>query len=670
MSDLSNNAFIQPDRRGVRSFSIQALGTRCRLQFRCADAATAMKLVGAAAAWLGAFGRQCSLSNSDSHISRINDAAGESWIDIDSGMEQVLKSADTACQLSDGLLHPATLPLTKLWETRKAQDSAPSDAEIQQALELSDWKAIRREPGKIFLPRAGMGLDLTILSRRHAVDMLVQLLRQHGIEDALVQLGTDLFALGGDGEHAFWMIDAGQGLPVPEGAGALRLSNQALSWVGGDDGIIDPRSGHPVRNDLRSVIVVAASSLTAGVHASAMMLLGQREGLHFAESTGLVNACLLDDTGTALTTQAFAGHLAPPEAESSSIISFPAASSAASLTAERKVTQKWLARDLIRMWPWLLPVVLLLITFGPAGLQHSGAEPGAAIASLGMVWMTFLITRRLWGHYRAHAAATMLMFTLAVFAAGLLPMPDLTLCLLNMAAIAALVHQRALGFFALLALGFMVKGPVASLVPAGAALGWWAVGGRKTTRTWIVGTGVALAASLAVSFMKGMPAPANVPEGMEGSWWRFLPLLFVALMPWSFCTPRVLRQGWRRMRTGTLKARHGLLAGWLLPTLVLTPDGLTASALLLVPALVITFCPPLADARRLWKIGSAALTLWLASGLVLPMLDQGRAGASMAGAEDPAQTLREMPLQTNRQHLTALSHSLSVSHTAPRAFQR
>lgn len=654
MPDLSNDASTAPGHPGVRSVSIQALGTRCRLQFRCADQAAAMKFMAAAAAWLGAFERQCSRLTPGSLVSRINEAAGKDWVAIDQEMELLLKAADTASGLTEGLFNPAALPLTNLWAQARAQDRAPSDAEIAEALELSNWQAVRREPGRILLPRAGMGLDLETLSRKYAVDTLVRLLRQHGIQDALVQAGGDVFALGSDGEGPGWKIGLEHGVRTP-GDAALMLSNEAVSCAGRDDVTVDTRSGHPPLHELRGVTVVASNCLTAGVHAASMLILGQDEGLRLAESTGMVDARLLNETGAAVTTRGFSRRLSRPEAP------------ARARPAEPKVAKKWLARDLIRLWPWLLPAVLLLITLGPAGFLNGGSQPGAAAAALGMVWMTFLITRRLWGHYRAHAAATMLMFTLGLFAVGWLPMPDMTLCFLNLAAIAALVHQRAWTFVVLLGLGCFVKGPAAVLVPASAALGLWLAGGRKTAAPWLAGSGIALALSMVSIFGKGTPdagsAGTGLPAAFGESRWYFLPLLFLALMPWSLCTPRVVRQGWRRLRTGTLRARHGLLAGWLLPALWLTPGSLSVRALLLVPALIIAFCPPLADARRLWKIGSTTLALWLAAGFVsatLHISSHPPASPQLVKQEEPA---REVSLAVHRGPIKALNLLLPVSHT-------
>ncbi|MES2598201.1 MAG: FAD:protein FMN transferase [Verrucomicrobiota bacterium] len=673
MSDLSNNASIPADHRGVRSVSIHVLETRCRIQFRCNDAAASVRFVGAASSWLGALDKKCSRLRPDSLLTRINNTAGGGWVEIDAEMDQILTAADAAFQLTEGLVNPAALPLTRLWDEARVHNRTPADDEIRGALELSQWSAVRREKGRISLPRAGMGLDLHMLVRKYAVDILIQLARRHDIQHVLVQISGDLSAIGGEGESVFWKVGLEHGVKTPANAG-LKLSNSAVSCSQVEGRVIDGRDGRPIQHDLRAVTVLAANSLAAGVHAAAMVVLGQRDGLHFAETTGMVDACLLDDIGITLTTRAFARHLA-----GGAPLRFPLSPAHADPVLPARRTeltgaQRWLPRDLIRLWPWLLPVVLLLITFGPAGLQHYSAEPGAAAAALGMVWMTFFITRRLWGHYRAHVAATMLMFTLGLFAIGLLPLPDMMLCFLNLAAIAALVHQRAWVFFAFLGLGLVTKGPVAAFVPASAALSWWFAGGRREGRAWLPGIAVTLVASLAAFLWKASPAAgltqSVLPESFEGSWWRFLPTVFLALMPWSFCTPRVVRQGWRRLRTGTLQARHWLLIGWLFPALALTPGGLTASTLLLVPALIIAFCPPLADARRLWRIGTAALTLWMASGWALSISQGGPQTPSMAQSTVPARTVREVMPPPKSSALTALNRSQPISQAAAYALQR
>lgn len=344
-----------------------------------------------------------------------------------------------------------------------------------------------------------------------------------------------------------------------------------------------------------------------------------------------------------------------------------------------KTSPRWPIRDLLRLWPWVLPFMLLFLlgtrglnepdegryaeiaremiedgdwlvphlngfahmqkppliywftaaSFRCFGLNEWAARLPSALAAMGSVWMTFFITRRLWGHHRAHVAAIMLMSSLGLFALGRLLTPDMVMCFWILASIAALVHGRAWLFFIAMGLGFLTKGPMALVVPLSAALGWRLAGGLRPGWPWFRGLLLTLGLGLSWFVVVCLRDPqllhyylhdellkrvASHSHGRKQPWWFFIPVLLVALMPWTFCSPRVIRQAWRRLRTGTWLARHGLLAGWVLPPLlVLSMSGskLPTYALPLLPALVILFCPPLVDVYRLWKIGSTAVALWI-----------------------------------------------------------
>jgi len=661
----SKRSALEPNTNGVRSFSIHALETRCRLQFRCADSDTSLKYVAAAAGWLGSFEAKISRSKPDSTLSLINAEAGRDWVMIDREMEQLLEVADMTHRLTQGLLDPAGLPLLKIWEEQKAHQ--PSEDEIRKALDLSNWKELQREPGKVFLPREGMGLDFGELGRMYAVDMLVRLARQHGIQDAFVNLGQHYFAIGGDGAHTGWELCLEDGIQLPSGSNGLLLSNSAASCAIVDQAqTLDRRTGRPVKNGLRAATVLAPSCLTAGIHASCMLILGQNEGLRFAESTAGVEACLLSPEGKAVTTRGF--H------KQQSLSKNPLAHSSradrvlhTAGSVQPRPVVKWISRDLIRLWPWLLPVVLLLVSLSH-GFGGGITALVPALSAWGTVWMTFFIARRLWGQYRAHAAATMLMVTLGTFSFGWLPMPDTVSCFLTLAAIAALVRQQAFAFFIALGLGLLMNGPTALLVPLSAAVGWWLAGGLRPTVSWLRDLVLTLGISLSLLWLAMTWQPEWLPQGMLGQsvmnedprpWWHFVPVLFLALMPWSFCTPRVLRQAWCRLRTRRLCTRHGLLLGWMLPPLVLLmseTSSLPTVTLPLVSALVIAFCPPMINVRRLWKIGGLAVATWLTLSLS-GVSFQSPPTQQVVKPSPNSGTIREHDSQWTRNHLTHVSFS-------------
>ncbi|MDZ4288870.1 MAG: FAD:protein FMN transferase [Prosthecobacter sp.] len=305
---------IEPDSRGVRSVSFRALGTACAIQFRCADQKTSLKFLADALGWLGSFEAKFSRFRPDSLVSRINQAAGKNWVVIDQEMEQMLDMADAMHSLTKGLLDPTVLPLLRIWDWKIVHERLPTDAEVQKALALSNWKDVERKPGKIFLPREGMGLDFGGFGKEHAVDQIIAIARKHGIKDILVDLGRDIFALGGNGLHPFWHVGIQNGIQTEQCVGGLAVSGYAVCASGDyarrfeHNGvryghILDRRTGWPVSHGLRAVTVLAPTCLVAGIYATCLFVLGKRDGLQFAENAPGVEACLQDEQGIAVTRQ-------------------------------------------------------------------------------------------------------------------------------------------------------------------------------------------------------------------------------------------------------------------------------------------------------------------------------------------------------------------------------
>ncbi len=97
-----------------------------------------------------------------------------------------------------------------------------------------------------------------------------------------------------------------------------------------------------------------------------------------------------------------------------------------------RLGRTWPARDLIRLWPWLLPVVLFLVIV-THGFGDGFMAMISGLSAWGFVWMTFLIARRFWGHHRAHATANTLMLAFGTFSFMNAPMSDMDLFIINSA---------------------------------------------------------------------------------------------------------------------------------------------------------------------------------------------------------------------------------------------
>jgi len=255
-------------------------------------------------------------------VSRINAAAGISWVEVDEEMNQLLALCDTLYAMTRGVLDPTALPLIHLWNWKAEQPVIPTADRIAAARRLVGWTKVQRTPGKIFLPEAGMALDFGGFGKEYAVDLVAQIAVNHGISNVLVDFGHDLRALGAPPGRPAWHI----GLEDPKApgklAGSIGVTDKGVASSGDYvrcfmiEGrryghIIDPRTGWPVDNGCTQVTVLAGTCLQAGVLSTTAFVLGLQEGLGFIQAFPAAEGLLISEQSRAQT-RGFFNYVASP----------------------------------------------------------------------------------------------------------------------------------------------------------------------------------------------------------------------------------------------------------------------------------------------------------------------------------------------------------------------
>jgi thiamine biosynthesis lipoprotein len=307
---------------GLRKLAFPALGTTCEIQYAPPGRpAASAEFERAAVAWVQAFEAKYSRFRPDSLVSRINQAAGRGWVEVDAEMEQLLKLCDTLQFMTRGVLDPTALPLIQLWNWKAEKPRLPSPSQISAARQLVGWGKVQRAPGKVFLPEPGMALDFGGFGKEYAVDVVAQIAQDHGVANALVDFGHDLRAMGAPPGRPAWHI----GLEDPERPGAIWASVGLRGSRGiassGDyircfkiDGrryghIIDPRTGWPVANGCTQATVIAGTCLQAGLLSTTAFVLGVPEGLAFIQALPGAEGMILSN-GTRAQTRGFYQYVA------------------------------------------------------------------------------------------------------------------------------------------------------------------------------------------------------------------------------------------------------------------------------------------------------------------------------------------------------------------------
>lgn len=274
---------------GLFRLRFRALGTQCEVQFRTEEVTAAKEYRAGVLSWLQGFENTWSRFKHQSLLSKINALAGKEAVALTEEQEAILRLCDRTYKGTEGLIEPTSLPLTLLWDQSAAQNVIPSDQQINEALKLVQWGAVQWGDGQVYLPEKGMALELGGFGKEYAVDVLIALADRYEIDDVLVDLGRDLATKGQPPHGPYWVVgveDARQ-----EDAPALRLAfaNKALATsgngrryrlIGGKrfGHIIDPRSGHPVENEVLTATCLASDCLTAGWFSTSACILGVEQG--------------------------------------------------------------------------------------------------------------------------------------------------------------------------------------------------------------------------------------------------------------------------------------------------------------------------------------------------------------------------------------------------------
>lgn len=232
---------------------------------------------------------------SDSLVSRINAAAGQSPVPIDPETQQLFDFADRMHQQSGGLFDLTSGVLRRVWNFQAAQ--CPSAAQLDALRPLVGWSRVQRQASSVYLPTPGMEIDLGGIGKEYAADRAAAVLRQHGVQHALINLGGDLVSIGPKPDASPWTV----GIRHPRQAGqiiaTLSLSGQALATSGDyeryfEQGgqrychILNPHTGWPVQH-FQSVSVTAPSCLLAGAISTLLMLQQSQATFQVIQSLGL-----------------------------------------------------------------------------------------------------------------------------------------------------------------------------------------------------------------------------------------------------------------------------------------------------------------------------------------------------------------------------------------------
>lgn len=270
---------------------------------------------------IGSLEEQVSVTDEHSDIYAIDHTGSGS---LSGNAAELMEQALEICRRTDGALDLSIYPIVRAWGFTTGSYQVPDEETIQSLLPLVDYTQIQYDAatGTVTLPE-GMEIDLGSVAKGYAGQLAAQMLRNSGVESALLNLGGNVQTVGAKPDGSPWQI----GIKDPQGEDAmmvLSVEDQAVVTSGGyeryfeQDGqtywhIMDPSTGHPADSGLISVTIVGDEGVVCDGLSTALFVMGLEKAADLWAQSGDFEAVFVTASGEVYITEGLRDHFALTE---------------------------------------------------------------------------------------------------------------------------------------------------------------------------------------------------------------------------------------------------------------------------------------------------------------------------------------------------------------------
>jgi len=228
-----------------------------------------------------------------SQISFVNKSAAVRAVSVDTSLMTILRASQEVSLKTAGNFDMTIGAIKKLWKFESERPHVPEADSIQKMLRFVNYKLVKLASEKVKFQNSGVNLDLGGIAKGYAIDEAIRIIKEAGVQDALVNAGGDLRVICSDltrGKRRIWVRHprnegkfVGQ-FPLDEGS--VATSGDYERYFFQDSvryhHILDPKTGYPSKKCV-SVTVQTKNAITADALATAIFVMGPEKGMIFVD---------------------------------------------------------------------------------------------------------------------------------------------------------------------------------------------------------------------------------------------------------------------------------------------------------------------------------------------------------------------------------------------------
>lgn len=292
----------------TRSAQIFAMDTVITMEITGANAEHALTL---AREEIHRLDQLLSIQGSSSEIAALNN---RSATEVSEETAALLQTAVSVSKLTNGAYDCTIAPVANIWGWYGNAPSVPTENALETALKQVGFPCVSLHGNQVLFEKDGMGIDLGGIGKGYAAARLNTLLQKQGIRSGILSLGGNIRAIGSKPNGQPWVV----GIADPEQPASylctVAVSDTAVVTSGDyqrsftKNGktyhhILDPKTGMPSDNGLRSVTVICSDDTLADGLSTALFVMGPDAAVDFWRKSDIGFESVLITEETILVTE-------------------------------------------------------------------------------------------------------------------------------------------------------------------------------------------------------------------------------------------------------------------------------------------------------------------------------------------------------------------------------